>query len=93
MGWVLVGTGKNSFTEKRYGFIYELFVLEAFRGDGVSKRLMETGIQHLKQEGYSEVRLNVYVGNPVIKWYEKLGFENRTITMSMPISNEKEKDS
>lgn len=46
---------------------------------------METGIEHLKQDGYSEVRLSVYAGNQAIKLYEKLGFKNRTITMSMNI--------
>ena len=72
MGWILIGTRKDQFTEKIYGFIYELFVLEEFRGNGISKRLMETGIEHLKQDGYSEVRLSVYVGNHAIKLYEKM---------------------
>lgn len=85
MGWILIGTSKDQFTEKDYGFIYELFVLEEFRGNGISKRLIETGIEHLRQKGYSEVRLNVYAENRAIKLYEKLGFKNRTITMSMPI--------
>jgi ribosomal protein S18 acetylase RimI-like enzyme len=60
-------------------------VLEEFRGNGIAKQLMETGIEHLKQDGYSEVRLSVYAGNQAIKLYEKLGFKNRTITMSMNI--------
>ena len=85
MGWILIGTSKDQFTEKIYGFIYELFVLEEFRGNGIAKQLMETGIEHLKQGGYSEVRLSVYAGNQAIKLYEKLGFKNRTITMSMNI--------
>lgn len=85
MGWILIGTSKDQFTEKIYGFIYELFVLEEFRRNRISKRLMETGIEHLKQDGYSELRLSVYAGNQAIKLYEKLGFKNRTITMSMPI--------
>jgi ribosomal protein S18 acetylase RimI-like enzyme len=85
MGWILIGTRKDQFTEKIYGFIYELFVLEEFRGNGIAKQLMETGIEHLKQDGCSEVRLRVYAGNQAIKLYEKLGFKNRTITMSMHI--------
>ena len=60
-------------------------MLEEFRGNGISKQLMETGIEHLKQDGYSEVRLRVYVGNQALKQYEKLGFKNKAITMSMPI--------
>ncbi|KAF0994861.1 GNAT family N-acetyltransferase [Geobacillus sp. TFV-3] len=85
IGWILIGAGKDPFTEKIYGFIYELFVLEEFRGKGIAKQLIKTGIEHLKQDGYSEVRLRVYAGNRAIKLYETLGFKHKTITMSMDI--------
>ncbi|MGG0177613.1 N-acetyltransferase family protein [Gottfriedia acidiceleris] len=85
LGWILIGTSKDQLTEKKYGFIYELFVLEEFRGMGISKRLIESGMEYLKQAGYSEVRLSVYAGNQAIKLYEKMGFKNRTITMSLSI--------
>lgn len=88
MGWILIGISKDQFTDKMYGFIYELFVLEEFRGNGIAKKLMKAGIDRLKQEGYSEVRLSVFVGNPAIKLYEKLGFSQRTVTMSMQLSND-----
>lgn len=85
MGWIFIGPNKDQFTEKELGFIYELFVLEDFRGREISKRLMETGIEHLKDQGYSEVRLSMYAGNQAIKLYEKMGFKPKTITMSLPI--------
>lgn len=85
MGWILIGTSKDQFTDKMNGFIYELFVLEEFRGNGISKQLMKSGIDHLKQDGYSEVRLSAFAGNQAIKLYEKLGFSVRTVTMSMTI--------
>lgn len=85
MGWILIGTSKDQFTDKKYGFIYELFILEEFRGNGISKRLMTTGIDHLKQAGYSEVRLSAYAGNQAIKLYEKLGFGIRTVIMSLSL--------
>ncbi|MFS0784593.1 N-acetyltransferase family protein [Bacillus sp. 1P06AnD] len=85
MGWILIGSSKDQFTDKINGFIYELFVLEEFRGKGISKMLMRTGIDYLKQDGYSEVRLSAFAGNQAIKLYEKLGFNLRTITMSLPI--------
>lgn len=44
--------------------------------------MIESGIEHLKQDGYSEVRLSVYAGNQAIKLYEKTGFKNKTITVS-----------
>ncbi|BDG49001.1 MULTISPECIES: GNAT family N-acetyltransferase [Anoxybacillaceae] len=85
MGWILIGENKDQFTDKRIGFIYELFVLEEFRGKGVSKQLLSSAIDRLKQEGYPEVRLSVFVGNPAIKLYEKMGFHSRNITMSLPL--------
>ena len=85
MGWILIGRSKDHFTDKINGFIYELFVLEEFRGKGISKMLMRTGIDYLKQDGFSEVRLSVFSGNQAIKLYEKLGFNIKTITMSLPL--------
>jgi ribosomal protein S18 acetylase RimI-like enzyme len=85
MGWILLGSTKNQFNDEVNGFIYELYVLEEFRGNGISKRLMREGIDHLKQDGYSEIRLNAYEGNYAIELYEKLGFNRRTVIMSLPL--------
>jgi GNAT superfamily N-acetyltransferase len=48
MGWILIGKSKDQFTDKINGFIYELFVIEEFRGKGISKMLMRTGIDNMK---------------------------------------------
>lgn len=85
MGWILIGASKDQFTDKMYGFIYELFVREEFRGNGISKQLMRTTIDHLRQDGYSEVRLSAFAGNQAIKLYEKMGFNIRTVSMSLPL--------
>lgn len=84
-GWILMGGSKDNFSGKAFGFIYELFVLEEYRGKGISKQLIKTGMEQLKQEGYSEIRLSVFAGNSAMKIYESLGFENRTITMSISL--------
>ncbi|QGQ45530.1 GNAT family N-acetyltransferase [Metabacillus sediminilitoris] len=85
MGWILLGESKDQFTDKMNGFIYELFVIEEFRGKGISKQLMRTAIDHLRQVGYSEVRLSAYAQNQAIKMYEKMGFSIKTVTMSLPL--------
>ena len=46
---------------------------------------MRTAIDHLRQDGYSEVRLSAFAGNQAIKLYEKMGFNLRTVTMSLPL--------
>src|SRR5699024_4751002 len=58
MGWILIGESIDQFTDKMNGFIYELFVLEEFRGSGVSKQLLRTAIDELRENGYPEVRLS-----------------------------------
>lgn len=87
MGWILIGSSKDQFTEKAYGFIYELFVIEEFRGKGISKKLMTTAAENFERDGYLEARLSVYAGNQAVKLYEKMGYKNRTITMVMPIKS------
>ena len=85
LGWILLGSNKDQFTDVINGFIYELFVLDEFRGNGISAQLMKAGIEHLKQDGYSEIRLSAFAGNQAIKLYEKWGFEIRTVTMSLKL--------
>ncbi|MEH7344968.1 GNAT family N-acetyltransferase [Bacillus sp. JJ1532] len=85
MGWILLGPSKDQFTDMINGFIYELFVLKEFRGNGISKQLMKAGIDHLKKDGYSEIRLSAFAGNQAIKLYEKFGFGIRTVTMSLQL--------
>ena len=85
LGWILIGASKDQFTDKVYGFIYELFVIKEFRGTGISKKLMQTSIDHLKKDGYTEVRLSAFAENPAIKLYEKMGFNVRTVTMNLQI--------
>lgn len=85
MGWILVGKVKDQFTDKINGFIYELFVIEEFRGNGISEQLMKNAFDHLKQDGYSEVRLSAFAGNPAIKLYEKMGFNIRTVSMNLSL--------
>lgn len=85
MGWILLGASKDQFTDKMNGFIYELYVIEEFRGKGISKQLIRTAINHLRQAGHSEIRLSAYAKNQAIKLYEQMGFSIRTVTMSLPL--------
>ncbi|GKU79150.1 GNAT family N-acetyltransferase [Paenibacillus sp. L3-i20] len=85
LGWVLIGASTDQFTDNVIGFIYELYVIEEFRGKGISRKLMNHAIEQLKIEGYLEVRLAVFVENQAIQLYEKLGFSKRNITMSLPL--------
>ncbi|GAF17190.1 acetyltransferase [Bacillus sp. JCM 19046] len=80
---VLIGKTTDSFTDQDHGFIYELYVLEAFRGKGIAKQLMQTAVQKFKEANYKQIRLSAYVENQAINLYKKLGFKERTVTMSL----------
>lgn len=82
-GWVLFGESKDQFTDTPIGFIYELYVIEPFRGKGYSNQLLDKALDHFKSENYTEVRLSAFSGNHAIKLYEKAGFHVRTVTMSL----------
>jgi len=83
LGWVLVRTTKDQFTEKPIGFIYELYIRQPYRGKGHSKRLMNAAIEHFQQKGHAEVRLSAKAENPAVRMYENMGFTTRTVSMSM----------
>lgn len=83
MGWVLIGSSKDQFTNEAIGFIYELYVKQEFRGKGISKHLMSSSIANLKQDGNREIRLSVFSENHAIKLYEQMGFSIRNLTMSL----------
>ncbi|MCE7785191.1 GNAT family N-acetyltransferase [Staphylococcus xylosus] len=84
-GFVLVDKKVDALEQKEYGFIYELYVLEAYRNQGIAKALIHFVNDYYKRHNVSEVRLNAYAGNGVKYLYEKLGFRERTITMSIDI--------
>ncbi|WP_080873847.1 GNAT family N-acetyltransferase [Oceanobacillus timonensis] len=85
MGWILFGSSKDQFTDEPNGFIYEIFVIEEYRGKGISKKLMKAAIDQLRQNGYSEVRLSAFKDNQAIQIYEDMGFSTRTVTMGLSL--------
>lgn len=85
LGWVLGGTTKDQFSEKRIGFIYELYIRQPYRGKGHSKGLMTAVIEHFQQEGHVEIRLSAKVENPAVRMYENMGFTTRSVSMSLNI--------
>ncbi len=73
-GWVLLGENTDYFTESKHGFIYDVFVFPKFRGKGYSKRLVQASIENFKEQGYEEIRLNVYSSNFAKYIYKDIGF-------------------
>lgn len=74
-GWILLGENNDYFTDKKHGFIYDVYVLPQYRGKGISKKLLNEGKAEFKKQGYEEVRLNVFASNFAKEIYKNLGYK------------------
>ncbi|MGF9889815.1 GNAT family N-acetyltransferase [Priestia megaterium] len=84
-GWVLIGPSADFFSKEEIGFIYELYVLSEYRGQGLAKPLMQKAINELSIKGYPEIRLSVHAGNFAQHVYRDLGFVDKQISMSLQV--------
>ncbi|NWK83420.1 GNAT family N-acetyltransferase [Staphylococcus sp. GSSP0090] len=82
-GFVLIDEKTDDFIQQSYGFIYELYVFETYRRQGVAEKLIDFVNGYFKSQEIDEVRLNVHVQNKAKLLYEKMGFQERNVTMSM----------
>lgn len=80
-GWVLLGENTDYFTGIKHGFIYDVFVFPQFRGKGYSKKLVQASIHDLKEQGFEEIRLNVYSSNFAKYIYKDIGFKEMQTIM------------
>lgn len=80
-GWIMLGENTDYFTDNKYGFIYEIYVMPEHRGKGLSKILIQEGNSLLKEQGYKEVRLNVFASNFAKEIYKKMGFQEVNFLM------------
>ncbi|MET0787009.1 MAG: GNAT family N-acetyltransferase [Paenisporosarcina sp.] len=84
-GWILLGENTDYFSEMKHGFIYDVYVLPQYRGKGISKVILREGISTLKEQGFNEVRLNVYSTNHAKEIYKKLGFQDLNTIMAIKV--------
>ncbi|WLR43039.1 GNAT family N-acetyltransferase [Bacillus carboniphilus] len=85
-GWILLGENMDYYIEKEtIGYIFDLYVLPPKRKTGIGTKLLKAGINSLKEKGYNEIRLNVFVNNPAKYLYKKMGFSERQTLMSLKI--------
>jgi ribosomal protein S18 acetylase RimI-like enzyme len=71
-----VADNPELFAVRRAGEIWDLFVADAARGQGVGKALMVAGEQALRQLGAEDVKLHVALKNSgAIDFYKRLGYQ------------------
>ena len=67
--------------ETKKGYISVLIIDRAFRGNKISKHLLEDFIQKCKASGMKQIEVHTYKTNiEAIGLYEKFGFEKRKVS-------------
>ena len=74
------------FQLEKFGLILSIFVIEEFRGLGISSKLKDESFKWLRRKGIEKVSLNVLPNNSqAIKVYEKWGFSTILSEMRMDL--------
>ena len=74
------------FKIKRYGVIYDFFVDEGFRRNGIGRKLFEFAIKWFEKKGIKHLQLSVAHHNPVAQeFWHTMGFTNYLDRMSRGI--------
>jgi len=71
---------------RRYGYVSELAVLQAYQGRGIGKALMQQAKQWSLEQGVNELELQVWEDNHrAVALYEKLGYQTIRRTMKIQV--------
>jgi ribosomal protein S18 acetylase RimI-like enzyme len=82
IGYLFVGESSDMMTGLSFGFIYDIFVEEKYRGKGIGKMLLEKAESYCRKEGYSRIALMVAATNgSAIRLYSKMGFKPEQMYM------------
>lgn len=90
-GYARIEDSKIYLKHPKHAYLGFMYVKPSHRGNGVIKKVI-AALQHwAKEQGISELRLDVYNENlPAVKAYEKIGFSKHLIEMRMNISTKEQ---
>ncbi|MFQ6014485.1 MAG: GNAT family N-acetyltransferase [Anaerolineae bacterium] len=82
VGHIWLGESVDTYTGKRRGFIFDLYVVEEHRKQGIGQSLMARAERIGRQRGYTTIGLMVAPHNRgAISLYEKLGYRTERLAM------------
>lgn len=83
-GYVRIEKAKDYLEYQQFAYIGFMYVLPAYRGKGINKKILDHLIDWSRKQNLNEVRLEVYNDNvPAISAYEKCGFKKHIIEMRL----------
>ena len=87
LGYLFVGESGNMMTGETYGFIYDIYVKEEFRGKGIGTMLMEKAENYCREKKYPRLSLMVSADNQrAVNLYAKMGLKPEQTYMSKELS-------
>ena len=76
VGHTLLGQTLPFYSSKPYGFVFDVYVAERARRQGVGRQLLEFAFKHFRDQGLEKVKLEVAESNEKAKpLYAKMGFK------------------
>ena len=85
-GYARIETAKPYLRHRQYAYLGFMFVVEAWRGKGVNKLILDALKEWALSRNITELRLEVYSENePALRAYEKAGFSRLMIEMRIAI--------
>lgn len=85
-GYALIKNAKPHKTPEQYAYLGFMYVLPNFRGKGINQKIIEELIRWSKNQGLTEVYLDVYAENDsALKAYNKIGFQPYLLNMRLDI--------
>ncbi|WP_343328309.1 GNAT family N-acetyltransferase [Polaribacter staleyi] len=85
-GYLRIENSKHYHKNPKHGYIGFIFVKPSFRGNRISKLILEALKNWAKEKDLKELRLDVYSNNSdAIKSYERFGFTKGLVNMKMDI--------
>ena len=85
-GYLRIENSKHYHKNPKHGYIGFMFVKPSFRGQQISKLILESLKNWAKEKNLKELRLDVYNNNiGAIKAYERFGFTKSLVNMRMDI--------
>lgn len=85
-GYIRILDGKPKHAYDRFGYIGFMYVTPEYRGRGFNKLVIARLLDWAKEQGITEVKLDVYADNAAaIRAYEKAGFSKNLVNMRIEL--------
>lgn len=82
VGHILLGHTIPFYAARPYGFVYDIYVTQGVRKQGVGVRLLEFAFKWSREQGLDKIKLETAEDNAAARaLYEKMGFKLERIVM------------